>query len=776
VSGEREVIPVAFDRPPYLGALLAAVVVFAIYLATLAPTTAFWDTSEYIAAAKVLGIPHPPGNPLFVILAHTFGLLPLAAAYAVRINLFAAVTSAAAAGLWFLVAERWLRTIVTHRWARYGAAFGGVLVGATSWTVWNQSTVNEKVYTVSLLSIALVMWLVVRWGDDEPGTHRDRWLVLIAYVLALTSTNHLMGVLALPALAVYVLWTDWRTVLRPWAIVTFFALLLAVTGEWVALINGGPTGIVLGVLTLIVLGYAVWRTPRDPLVYLGLVAVIVGISLNYLWLPLRAAQYPPINEGEPVGFLSQALQDVLNRVQYGKPPLSQRQASFPAQVANFWQYFSWQFARDWARLGAVATGIFTALGLGGLWALWKHDRRAGLAGIALLGTLSVGLVYYMNFKYGFSQYPGEPSLPREVRERDYFFLASFAVFGAFVAVGFGALMQGIVDFLGDRGTQTARWAAASPVLALALIPLLGNRVTASRAHETIPRDFAYDILQSVEPYGILITAGDNDTFPLWYAQEVEGIRRDVTLANLSLMNTRWHLRQLRRRPTPEFDPTAAPLWKPRPAESGVPLTDTARSTTAGPVAWPRPAEPVFSLTEAQLDSLPEAMRVPEKGGVAFDSLKIAFGEDVLLLQDLATIFLIRDNMGKRPIYFSWSDGGYPDQTLGLSEYLVSQGFVRKLVPRPVATNDSIVQSQSLGFLDLPRTEKLLWDVYHWKSAARDRPRGWVDLPSGSILQLYAVIYGGASKAFAAAGKDGEAARADSVAKAVQRNLTREASF
>ncbi|HEV8456029.1 MAG TPA: DUF2723 domain-containing protein, partial [Gemmatimonadales bacterium] len=187
MSGERVLNSLASERPPYVWALVTTLVVFAIYLATLAPSTAFWDTSEYIAAAKVLGIPHPPGNPLFVILAHTFGLLPLAAAYAVRINLFAAATSAAAAGLWFLVAERWLRTIVPHRWARYGAAFGGVLVGATSWTVWNQSTVNEKVYTLSLLSIALVMWLVVRWGDDEPGTHRDRWLVLIAYVLALTS-------------------------------------------------------------------------------------------------------------------------------------------------------------------------------------------------------------------------------------------------------------------------------------------------------------------------------------------------------------------------------------------------------------------------------------------------------------------------------------------------------------------------------------------------------------------------------------------------------------
>jgi transmembrane protein TMEM260 (protein O-mannosyltransferase) len=776
VSSETELkVTPESERPPYLWALATTVVVFAIYLATLAPTTAFWDTSEYIAAAKVLGIPHPPGNPLFIILAHTFGLLPLAVAYAVRINLFAALTSAAAAGLWFLVAERWLRNIVPHRWARFGAAFAGVLVGATSWTVWNQSTVNEKVYTLSLLSIAIVMWLVVRWGDDEPGTHRDRWLVLIAYVLALTSTNHLMGVLALPALAVYVLWTDWRTVLRPWAIVTFWALMLALTGEWIAMIHGGTEGKVLILLSLAVLGYAIWKTPRDPLVYLGLAAVVVGISLNYLWLPLRAAQYPPINEGEPVGFLSQALQDVLNRVQYGKPPLFQRQASFAAQLANFWQYFSWQFARDWGRVGGMATALFTVLGLSGLWTLWKNDRRAGIAGVALLGTLTVGLVFYMNFKYGYSQYPGEPSLPREVRERDYFFLASFAVFGAFVALGFGALMKGFVDFLRDRGDSASRWLAATPLLALAFIPLLGNRITASRANETISRDFAADMLQSVEPYGILITAGDNDTFPLWYAQEVEGIRRDVTLANLSLMNTRWHLRQLRRRPTPEFNPAeAASLWKPRPAESGVPLTDSTNKQS--PNIWPKPKEPVFSLTEAQLDSLPEAMQVPEKGGVKFDSLQIGFGQNILMLQDLATIFLIRDNLGKRPIYFSWSDGGYPDQTLGLSEYLVSQGLVRKLMPKPVVTSDSIVLSPSLGYLDLPRTEKLLWDVYHWKSAARNRPRGWVDQPSGSILQLYAVVYGGASKAFEAAGQKAHAARADSVAREVTQSLNRGGPF
>jgi Protein of unknown function (DUF2723) len=698
------------ERPPYRWAVATFAVVMVIYGLTLSPTTAFWDTSEYIAAAKVLGIPHPPGNPLFVILAHTFGLLPIAASYAERINLFAAFTSAAAAGFWFLVAERWLRGIVQVRWARYAAAFGGVLVGATSWTVWNQSTVNEKVYTVSLLSIALVMWLVVRWGDDEPGPHRDRWLVLIAYVLALSSTNHLMGLLAVPALVVYVLWTDWRVVTRP--------------------------PVLVGIL----------------------VAALVGVSLNYIWLPMRAAQYPPINEGEPIGFFSQALKDVLNRVQYGKPPLTDRQASFAGQLANFWQYYTWQFARDWGRLSSLATAVFTALGLYGLVGLWKSDRRAGIAGIALLGTLSVGLVFYMNFKYGFSQYLDQANLPREVRERDYFFVGSFAVFGAFVACGLGAVMQDIVQGLRDRGSETARWGAASVVLLLPLVPLFGNHATASRAHETMARDFAYDMLNSVEPYGVLITAGDNDTFPLWYAQEVEGIRPDVTLANLSLMNTDWHLRQLARRKTPAFDPARADsIWHRFPVP-------------------PRPSEPALRLRMAEVDSLPEAMQVPSKGGVSLDSIQVRFGQDVLLRQDLATIFLIRDNVGSRPIYFSWSDGGYPDQTLGLSPYLVSQGFVRKLMPKVVQPNDSIVLSQGLGYLDLPRTSTLLWHTYHWSTATRNRPFGWVDPPSGSILQLYSVVYGGVARTYDAKGDTVHAQKADSIAREVNRELSGRALF
>jgi hypothetical protein len=166
------------ERPPYAIAAVVAGLVLAVYVVTIAPTTQFWDASEYIAGARVLGIPHPPGNPLFTLVANVWGDIPFARDYGLRINLFAATCSALASGLLFLVTDRFLRdTMRGPRWARLATAFGGVLVGATSFTIWNQSTVNEKVYTVSLLSIALVLWIAVHWGDDEPGEHRDRWLV-----------------------------------------------------------------------------------------------------------------------------------------------------------------------------------------------------------------------------------------------------------------------------------------------------------------------------------------------------------------------------------------------------------------------------------------------------------------------------------------------------------------------------------------------------------------------------------------------------------------------
>ena len=119
---------------------------FILYVLTLSPSTAFWDASEYIATGHILGIPHPPGNPLFVVLSRVWSVLlvPLGLPVAVRINLFAAATAAASAGFLFLVAHRVVSAFVSERWMALAGASASAILSATAFTVWHQATVNEK--------------------------------------------------------------------------------------------------------------------------------------------------------------------------------------------------------------------------------------------------------------------------------------------------------------------------------------------------------------------------------------------------------------------------------------------------------------------------------------------------------------------------------------------------------------------------------------------------------------------------------------------------------
>ena len=660
-------------RPPYGVAGAVSLVALILYILTLAPTTQFWDAAEYITAAHALGIPHPPANPFFVLVAHVWGLLPLGAEYARRINLLAAVTSAASAGLWFLIGERWLRPIVAPDGWRRLAAAAGALVGATMFTVWNQSVVNEKVYTLSVLSIALTLWLTLRWADQPDETRRDHLLLAIVYLTALSVTNHLMGLLVAPAVLVYILMTDPRALIRP--------RLLAAAA----------------------------------------LVIIVGLSVN-LFIPIRAALDPYLNQGD--AWTWENLRAVLTREQFGKPsvfenPMYPRGAENPGrslvligqQYLNYWQYFTWQFGRDWPdtvqRLLAV---YFAGLGLIGARRQWLADRRSALAMSSLMLTLTVALVFYLNFKWGYSQpYTG---LDHEVRERDYFFVASFAGWGVWVGIGLAGVAEAVAARLPQHG-----WRFAAPVFSIALIPLLGNRLTASRTGETVARDYARDVLQSVDPYALVITTGDNDTFPLWHAQEVEGLRRDVSVVVLSLANTNWYLAQLQRRPPVPFPGAPVPTtpWMSRsylngPADTLPPyiLLDRVVTGTVGPI-------------QVTLD--PRAL-----------------GRPFLGRSDLAVIQIIKDQLGRRPIYFSSSTANIPDQ-LGLSPYLVNEGLVRRLLPAPVTASADIRPIEGRGFVNVARLRTLAFDVYSGgEASARPRPRGWVDAPSQNSLFGYALVY------------------------------------
>jgi hypothetical protein len=362
----------------------------------------------------------------------------------------------------------------------------------------------------------------------------------------------------------------------------------------------------------------------------------------------------------------------------------------------------------------------------GAWRQWKADKRSGLAMGALMLTLTLVLIFYLNFKYGFSQYLDRPQLAREVRERDYFFIASYALWGIWVGIGLAAVMEWGGEWLADREPNAGRrWWLMSPVLLGALVPLVGNRLTASRAGETLARDFAYDMLQSVEPYGILVTAGDNDTFPLWYAQEVENIRRDVIVLNLSLGNTDWYLRQMQRRPVFPFDSSTAPaIYRAH--------------------SWPQPTGPVLSFSPDQLAALQPYYVLEQRTAVKLGTITTMLdpqllGRQYLERADIVVLQAIKDDEGKRPVYFSRTVGLYADQ-LGLTAYLEGQGFARKLHYAPIAPTDSIQVVGQLGYVNLPRTVALMFDVYHGEVAGRSRPRGWLDRPSEGIPALYGLMY------------------------------------
>ena len=680
------------DRPSYGAASLTALAVFGLYVATMAPSTAMWDTSEYITAAYTFGLPHPPGNPLFVIIGRMFSVLPVAATVAARVNVLAALSSAAAAGFWFLVAERVARRWIGARPLRVTIGVLAALIGATAFTVWNQSVVNEKVYTVSLAGIAAVSWLAVRWSSSPDDPRSDAMLLLIAYLCGLGYANHMAGMLPAPAVGLAVLARRPSTALR-------FRLLLSCAA-------------------LMVLGLTPFATQ-----------------------PIRAAHFPAIDEGEPTGCRqSLALSCTLSsdtfrlfeynfdRGQYGKPDLADRQASLGEQTGMWWMYFRWQWLRDVDAshpfLQSLLATTFLALGLAGAWVHFRRDRETFWYFGALMFTLTLLLVYYLNFKLGASQDPGSPN-EHEVRDRDYFYLWSFSAWGVWAALGLSWLWRAIAEGIEPVGGAPAEpsasaWRRASPALLLAVVPLFANRGAASRAHHRTTRNVAADLLNSVEPYGVLVTVGDNDTFPLWYAQEVEGIRRDVVVACTSLLNTDWYVRQLIRRPIYPYDVAAGPaVYRGR--------------------AWRRPTHAPLRMTLDEADAVPPYYAL--SGPTAFTAGPYHATIDPRLLPhgvleraDAIVLRMILDSWQERPIYFARSAGGYP-RSLGLGDDVLTQGLASKLfIPPAKATRDT-VPVEGDGWLDVTRTRALWNDVFtgHASTIAEGR---WVDRPSASIPLLY----------------------------------------
>ncbi|HEX2718387.1 MAG TPA: DUF2723 domain-containing protein [Gemmatimonadaceae bacterium] len=519
------------DRAARRAAAAAGAALLLVYLATLAPDVTFWDAGEFIAAIESWGIPHPPGTPLYVTLGRAWRLLVGFLSPAVAANALSALSTAAACALLgALIGRRALAPRLTAAATTIGA---GVVASA-----WLNAT-EAEVYAPSLLLGATMLFV----ADLRPERGVRKQLLLV-YLFGLAAPLHASALVAAPgAIALAAGRIDDRSNRLRVALVlavSFVAAAAFATGRtWLALAGLGA----LAVLAALRVEGAAGAIP----------ALALGASPLAIML-LRAQFDPAVNQGNPATIAT--LLDVLARKQYAVAPLWPRQAPPWLQLANFFQYADWQYALGLAP-GATFSAprlaialVYVALGVAGARAHARMDRRSFRALLVLLLSASVGVAAYLNLKAGPSIGWGilPDSAPHEARERDYFFVLAFWTWGAWAALGG-------LEFA--RAVSRGRWPALG--LAFALLPIATNWRAMDRRREPdagAAIAIARAHLAPLPRRAVLVTWGDNDSYPLWYAQRALHYREDVTIVTAPLLGAGWYQDELWRRDSIPLQPGA----------------------------------------------------------------------------------------------------------------------------------------------------------------------------------------------------------------------------
>ena len=683
---------------------------FLVYYDTMAPTVSFWDCGEFIATAHTLGVPHPPGSPLFLIIGRVFSMIPFSPDIAFRVNLISVFVSALAVMLLYLIIVK----VIAH-W-RGGIkensdaiiAFGGALVGTLTFAFTDShwfNAVEAEVYSMSTFFTAIVMWLILHWSEraEEPGN--ERYILIIAYMIGLAIGIHLLNLLALPFIALIIYFRkqsfEWKS----------FLITIGITGVTFVIIHNGVIkglpklaseigvfGVVVAVL--IVFGIMIWSIVNKQqllsIVFTSMVLILIGYS-SYTIIFIRSGQDPVIDENDPETVT--AAVSYLEREQYGqvgrfprrykgipaqhevvgapanrqKYSLSQKRKYMFYNVSKqwdffwnyqvkkmYWRYFLWQFAGrgnstepgvtafgannrqdgvDWSQFGLPLAFI---LGLAGMIYHFYRDEKEAFSMMTLFFLTGLAVIIYLN------QDNPQP------RERDYSYVGSFLAFSVWIGVGAAAIVENIIKKIKTENIGH-RLGMAVILLQVVLIPFAmvrANYHEHDRSGNYVAWDMSYNMLQSCEPHGIIFTNGDNDTFPLWYLQEVEGMRKDVTVANLSLLNTPWYIRQLR---------------DSRPKGEGfINLTDDQiLGLTSGLTPW----------KTQKIQIAVEGDPQNEDGYIEW-VLKPTFANQALKVQDMMILRIINDTKWKYPIYFAVTVS--PTNKIGLDKYLNMEGLTFRL--------------------------------------------------------------------------------------------------
>ena len=324
------------------------------YLATIEPSASFWDCGEFIASSYKLEVGHPPGNPVFQLIARFFTMFSGGEHAAVAVNAMSALCSALTIFFLYLTIVFFIKRMVrpgedgTWTSGQAVAIFGGGAVGALAYcfsdTFWF-SAVEGEVYAMSSLFTALVFWAMTKWYEQADRPHANRWIVLISFLMGLSIGVHLLNLLAIPALVFMYFYrkkeTEHYTFSQLLGILVLSGVILGILvfllipylpklAAYFDLffvntlhlpVNSGAAFFLAAVLALCFWGLfktldkgkVLWNT-----VLLCLTTIVIGFSIFSVVI-IRSSVQPPTNENQPDNAFS--LVRYLSREQYGSPPL-----------------------------------------------------------------------------------------------------------------------------------------------------------------------------------------------------------------------------------------------------------------------------------------------------------------------------------------------------------------------------------------------------------------------------------------------------------------------
>jgi hypothetical protein len=618
------------------------------------------------------------------------------------------------------------------------------------------------VYGASMFFVAAIMWLVLRWMDGADKEGNEKYVLMIAYLIGLSLGVHLLALLAIfPVLMViyfrkYEVTTKSAMRFGVIAVLTFWVAYPGIVKYLPGMMDGefaGAKSDVIAMIPWVIIAavcYGVYTSYRKKqkmlhIALLSIVLIFLGYT-TYTSVLIRANTDVPMNENDPSNLAR--LTSYLGREQYGSAPLfmprrysqeAHQQGIYTNYSSDmdfllryqlnhmFFRYLGWNYigqAGDTQDSGVSwkeTWGIPLFLALWGLYYQLKRDWKMGLVFVVMFVIMGPALALYQNQQ--------EP----QPRERDYFYVGAFFVMSLWIGVG----VVGIIDAVKRLFQQHSTAAIASACLvsaALVVVPVNLMKINwreHDRSGNYVAWDYSYNILQTCEKDAILFTNGDNDTFPLWYLQDVEGVRRDVRIVNLSLVNTSWYILQMKKKPyykdaqavpisftNSEIERIAPIRWEPRTMRISVPQEVLARYG-------------VTDTAEINRGAIEFMLRNTREIG----------GTKALLVQDLMVHNIIASNQWKRPIFFAVTVA--PDSKIGLDDYLWFEGLAWKLEPRKVSPDDYGLEASVLeknlydepeGFSTTPR--------YGYKFRNVADPNVYFDENISRLMRNYRVAFRG----------------------------------